>query len=226
MAKNKLTRILTSEDKEVNKTFGSNGVLSRLFRKMLGDLNIGPSKFSSLLQEYILDARNKVPANKKDQTSMRGNLTKEFARPQMTWKVFCKAMRFLQIGKIEFVIKAHHAKTKGKTSLHSTVVDFGGPIEADDAFEEAIQQAEYAIKQVETPGTVPVVQYGIKAEHGHIRRARASLHSDTVVGDDPPPHYNENDKPFDNTFHEVDYLDNPLPPLSTTIRTSQHEHRT
>jgi hypothetical protein len=131
MARNKLTRILMSHNKDIDKTSGANGVLSRLFRQILWDLNIGPARFGSLLQDYIQDARHGVPNNKKDQTSMRGNITKEFSRAQMTWKVFCKGLRFLQITKIELVIKAHHANPikigneMCRTTIHSTVVDFG-----------------------------------------------------------------------------------------------------
>lgn len=123
MAKNLISKILAATDKGVNRTSGANGVLARLFRQMLLDLGISHSKWSTLMYDFITDVKNGVPNNKKDQTSMRGNLTKEFARPQMTWKVFCKAMRFLQICNIEIVIKARHLN--GSTSLHSTSVDFG-----------------------------------------------------------------------------------------------------
>ena len=136
MAKNKLNRILTSPDKDIKKTFGANGVLSRLFRQILWDLNIGPNRFGTLLQEYILDARNGVPNNKKDQTSARGNLTKEFSRPQMTWKVFMKAMRFLQIVRIEFVVKLHHRSPSKPPTLHSTVVELGERQEFDEQDDE------------------------------------------------------------------------------------------
>lgn len=124
----------------VNKTYGANGVLSRLFRQMLLNLNVGDgSRFGALLQAYILDARHGVPNNKKDQQSMRGNLTKELSRPQMTWKVFCKALRFLQIVKIELSIKAYHED--GRTSLHQTTVDLGRRRDMHE-FNEALEQPE------------------------------------------------------------------------------------
>jgi len=127
MAKNKLHRMLAAPDKEVKKTSGANGVLARLFRIILLDLNVTPSRFGSLLQHYILDPRNGVADNKKDQTSARGNLTKEFYKPQMTWKVFLKAMRFLRIKKIVFVVELHHSGPGDKTTLHSTEVNLGDP---------------------------------------------------------------------------------------------------
>lgn len=137
--KNKLTRMLNAPDKEISKTYGANGVLSRLFRTILKDLNIGGIRFGAYLQAYILDGRHGVPANKKDQTSMRGNLTKEFARPQMTWKVFCKALRFLQLVRVEITLHAHHRN--GKISVHHTEVYLG---EKDEAYEfnEILEQSE------------------------------------------------------------------------------------
>lgn len=136
---NKMNKILMSPDKDVTKTSGANGVLSRLFRQMVLDLGIGPSQFGSLLQDYILDARHGVPNNRKDQTSQRGNLTKEFSRPQMTWKVFCKALRFLQVLKIDIIIKAHHEN--GMTTIHSTAVDFGRRIDLN-RFDKELEQTE------------------------------------------------------------------------------------
>jgi hypothetical protein len=187
MAKNKLTKILTAPDKDIKKTFGANGVLSRLFRQMLLDLNIGPSRFGSLLQEYILDPRNGVPNNKKDQTSMRGNLTKEFSRPQMTWKVFCKALRFLQIKKIEFVIKAHHRI--GKSTIHSSVVDFGGGQQEIDIIDAGLDEQGMALK-------------------AHHRNGKASLHSAAMEIDLDEPDDNEGERnPLIGTQYEVQYLD-------------------
>lgn len=156
--KNKLHRMLQAPDKEIGKTHGSNGVLSRLFRQMLLDLNIGGSRFGSLLQDYIQDSHHGAPLNKKDQTSMRGNLTKEFSRPQMTWKVFIKALRFLQLIKIDFVIKAYHAN--GKETLHSTTVVLGSRSETRE-FHEQLEQDE----NQEHPGETVAVLDHFREKH-------------------------------------------------------------
>ena len=196
MAKNKLTRILTAPDKDVKKTFGANGVLSRLFRQMLLDLNIGPPQFGHLMAQYLADPRNAVPNNKKDQTSMRGNLNKEFSRPQMTWKVFCKALRFLQITKIEFVLQATRAT--GKPTIHSTVVDFGGKL----PIAEIDQEAKDEVKRLDTLEMEnDLTRMAVKVTHKH----GTSLHSAPVDFD-----LNEPDNPketFINTPYEIPYLD-------------------
>lgn len=123
MKPNKLSKMLASESKGMEKAYGTKGILTKLFRQMLQDLNIGPARFGKYLQDYIMDSRYGVPNNKKDQTSMRGNLVKDFSKPEMSWNVFCNALRFLQIVKIEFAVKAYHAN--GQTSLHSVVANFG-----------------------------------------------------------------------------------------------------
>jgi hypothetical protein len=123
MPKNQLSKILEDPHRYVGQVHGANGILASLFRQMLGDLNISIARWGSLMADFISDARNNVPNNQKDRTSMRGNLTKEFSRPQMTWKVFCKGLRFLQITKIELTIRAHHPN--GRTTSHSTVVNLG-----------------------------------------------------------------------------------------------------
>jgi hypothetical protein len=196
MAKNKLTRILTAPDKDVKKTFGANGVLSRLFRQMLLDLNIGPPQFSILMAQYLADPRNAVPNNKKDQTSMRGNLNKEFSRPQMTWKVFCKALRFLQITKIEFVLQASRAV--GKPTIHSTEVNFGGrlPIaEIDNETKGEINRLDSLEMEDD------LTRMAIKATHKH----GSTIHSAPVDFDLHEP---ENPKEsFINTQYEIPYLD-------------------
>jgi hypothetical protein len=139
--KNRLARVLTSPDKGIGRTYGANGVLSRLFRQILFDLNIAPIRFGQLMQEYLLDPSNGVPPNKKDQTSMRGNLTKEFSREQMTWKVFCKALRFLQFLRVELVLRCHHRN--GTISEHKTDVLLRTADEDEGVtFEDQLNQPE------------------------------------------------------------------------------------
>jgi hypothetical protein len=129
MAKNKLVRLLNDPTKGMYETYGINGILAHLFRRMLHDLNVNTLRWGSLMYDFITDPRNGVPDNKKDQTSMRGNFVKEFERRQMTWKVFCKAMRFLQMVRIQLIIRAHHRN--GEVTEHSTFVNFGAAEEQD-----------------------------------------------------------------------------------------------
>ena len=76
---------------------------------------------SALLADYVRDKRNKVPDNRRDQSSIMGNLTKELSRPDMTWKVFCKGMKFLQFTRFEICLKCY--KRDGSHSVHTLPVD-------------------------------------------------------------------------------------------------------
>lgn len=103
MARHKLLTILQRSDKGMSATHGVAGTLSRLFRKMMVELNITPMKFSALLADYVRDKRNKVPDNRRDQSSIMGNLTKELSRSDMTWKVFVKVYDFFSLLDLRFV---------------------------------------------------------------------------------------------------------------------------
>lgn len=105
----------------------SSSVLSRIFFNM--GMELGLSSFTSwdrLMDQYINDARNCIPRNKKDQSSARGNLQKELSKPEMTWKVFLKGIRFLGIISFEIKIIAKHAN--GKQTVHSHNVNLGTPV--------------------------------------------------------------------------------------------------
>lgn len=118
MASNDLFRLLNSPDKGVGRTFGTNGTLSRLFRQILRDRRIGPEKFGSLMYDYLNDPSNRIANNRKDRTSARGNLGMALTQDKMTWKVFCRGLKFLKIVKIDIAIRAHYAN--GQEEIHQT----------------------------------------------------------------------------------------------------------
>ena len=118
MASNDLFRLLTSKDKGVGQTFGPNGTLSRLFRQILRDRKIGPEKFGSLMHDYLNDPSNRIPNNRKDRTSARGNLGMALTQDKMTFKVLCKGFKFLKIWKVDIAIRAYY--TNGQEEIHET----------------------------------------------------------------------------------------------------------
>lgn len=134
MAGKDLFKLLTSPDKGVSRTFGSKSLLSRLFRQLMKDLNVGPERFGALMRDYINDPRNHIPRNRKDMTSARGNLGAALSKPQMTWKVFCKGLAFLKIWKIDIAIRVYHSngkKTDHYTSM--TLTEYRKPEEDTEA---------------------------------------------------------------------------------------------
>ena len=123
MAKNPMMKLLTSPDKGISQTHGPNGVLARMFRTVLHDENILPFKYMDLMDSFIRENQSGVPANRVDLTSWRGNLTKELSHDRISWKVFCKALRFLRAMKFEFKLVIHWRD--GRVTEHSTHVDLG-----------------------------------------------------------------------------------------------------
>lgn len=107
-----MSQILTSPDKKENETYGVGGVLARLYRRILANLNINGGVWNALMFDYLSNPDNRIPTNQKDRTSIRGNIIRELARPQMTWKVFFKGLRFIQV--VEFDITVGLKLRNGK----------------------------------------------------------------------------------------------------------------
>lgn len=178
---------------------GITGVLAKMFRNIVHELGVGPSQWDHLMDQYlnkelrILEDRRRerlirqggvetpeqVDTNRRDRTSLRGNLNKEFKRKIMTWKVFCKGMRFLQFRRFKFVLIAEHVN--GKVTEHSMIVSFedvNHEIDAPDDPEEGgdgdaiVSAAGDILVDVpkgslvddideDTPGAVPVEQLAL-----------------------------------------------------------------
>jgi hypothetical protein len=144
MARNQVMRLLGQADKGASGTYGAGGVLSRLWRQQLKDLGINIQRWNDLMYKFVTDPRNGYPNNKRDQQSARGNLTKEFARPQMTWKVFMKAQRFLGVKDLTIAIECNFID--GRRSVHSAPVNFGLPTPAptNGFIQEVRQEPNFA----------------------------------------------------------------------------------
>ena len=126
-------RLLDDPEKQIHMTYGVHGALAKLWRRMLSDLRINGFRFSVLMDKYLRDPKNHVPNNKSDRTSNRGNFNKEFSHPQMSWKVFCKGMKFLLVDDMEITVKARHAD--GTVTIHELFVPLNSEA-FDNEFEE------------------------------------------------------------------------------------------
>ncbi len=123
MAKNPMMKLLAAPDKGISRTHGPNGILARLFRTILYDEDITPFKYIELMDTFIRENQSGVPKNRVDLTSWRGNLTKELSHDRISWKVFCKALRFLRAMRVEFKVTIFWHD--GHVSSHVAPVDFG-----------------------------------------------------------------------------------------------------
>ena len=113
---------------------GSASVLTKMFFVIMGNMGVNETRWNHLMTNYILDKSNCIPNNTKDQSSARGNLSKELLKKKQTWKVFCKALRFLNIVKFDFVIRAHHQ--------NGTITESVVPVSFGDMVHESMDDSE------------------------------------------------------------------------------------
>lgn len=159
MPKNQMTKILENPLRHENMARGYGGILAGLFARIIYEMGISVPRWLSLMNDFVHDSQNSKAENQKDRTSMRGNLTKEFSRDQMTWKVFIKGLRFLQIQKIQLTITAYHAN--GKVTQH-----ISKPILLGDRL-----NLEEFLRSVDTPDDAELAEYAEKAQNA-IRNAK------------------------------------------------------
>ena len=95
-------------------------ILAALYRNILKKLGIENMAFDKLMECFLRDPRNGIPANIKERSSARGNLRKELLRDYMTWKVFCKGLRFINVPRFSITICLHHRN--GNKTYHETTV--------------------------------------------------------------------------------------------------------
>lgn len=118
--------MLQAPDKGMSQVYGTKGVLSRLWRKILFDTQVNVAEWFKLMDLYVKDKRNEVPDNRRDQSSHQGNLAKELVREKMTWVVFCKALRFRRIFRFDIYVRLYHQD--GRITTHSIPVYQDGSI--------------------------------------------------------------------------------------------------
>lgn len=96
----------------------SSGFLSRIFLKTLEkrlgtDINRVDQertlleRWNALVNAYLRDPKNSVPQNNEGISAARGNLTKELLKPGISWKVFIKGLRLMQVVRIDFYFRFH-----------------------------------------------------------------------------------------------------------------------
>lgn len=134
--------LLNDPDKRVRE---ARGVLTVLWRQLLFVLSIDGWRWDKLMRKYLADPRNGIQNNSRDRSSARGNLNKELKKDDMSWRVFLKALRFLDTVRVVFTVKITiqdgrtftvSAKLKDRAPLlPETTTSSGGdhpPVESDE----------------------------------------------------------------------------------------------
>lgn len=116
-------RILAGRHPKRNYSTEPGGVLSKLFDLICLDITdqngFTPGQWKELVDQWTSSAHNTHKANAVNDKS---NTNKEFRGGKMTWKVFCKGMRFLEITNFTLYITAY--RTDGLISNCETSVNF------------------------------------------------------------------------------------------------------
>lgn len=98
--------------------------LARLFRQLLSQCGADTqAEWNMLLHKHVTDMRNAVPQNKKDMATTRGNLQKELLKSEMTFNVFLKGLRFLELNKVDINIVGH--RKNGEVFTGSITIGLG-----------------------------------------------------------------------------------------------------
>lgn len=131
-----ISRMLDDPNKESHKTYGSVGLLSKLWRIILKDNNVTMYTFSQLMDRFINDPKNRVPNNPRERFNNRGNLNKEMSNPSMSWKVFCKCLTFMGFTDVRVTIEARHES--GKITTHRAMMNMKDGLKEVPLFEEEL----------------------------------------------------------------------------------------
>ena len=107
---NKRKEILGLPDKGSSR---SREVLVKLFRDMLGDLQIREDTWDRLLKHFLSDPANGISQDPKERSSAQGNLNKALFSDTMTWRTFVKGIRVLIYLLVYARIEIHYQRPNG-----------------------------------------------------------------------------------------------------------------
>jgi hypothetical protein len=122
--------ILSDTDKGVKE---ARGVLAVIFRQFLKIRGITGYVWERLMTTWLDDPGNGVEDNSRARSTARGNLNSALRRPDMTWRVFMRALEFLRAARVDFIVKVTWFDGSTDT-VTARLKDLSGPMrrESDD----------------------------------------------------------------------------------------------
>ena len=126
-------------NKTERRTGTVSGILSAMFAKIAsatigtnqsadGRLHWNTARWEYFMAKYLHDPRNAIPQNRSDLSTERSNLNDALNNKNMSWKIFCRGLRFLRIESFTITIDTKHGN--GEKTVYSMPVDLG--IETND----------------------------------------------------------------------------------------------
>ena len=118
--------VTTSEKEIMISTSDTNNVknsLSDIYYGLLFDLNISKDKFNNLLDSYLSLFSNDVFNTLNEKLNEKRKLLTQIFNTTMTWKVFCKGIKIINVVKFKMVFTL--IDKDGKTLIHEQVITTG-----------------------------------------------------------------------------------------------------
>ena len=109
---------------------GAGGKLSGYWASILQDRNIGPEQFDNYCLKFVNKQRKDIENSKVASYFIKGNLRRELTKPTMTFKVFIKGLRVIEVK--SFMLTANLIFITGKTSIHQIEVDLSADSAEDN----------------------------------------------------------------------------------------------
>lgn len=85
-----------------------------------------------LMEKFLNDSSNGIPANGKDRSSARGNMNKALRSGTMSWKIFKVALKFLGAHRVKFQVAIDWGPNSPITVHHITRNLKGTPLKPDE----------------------------------------------------------------------------------------------
>jgi hypothetical protein len=192
-----LESILKADDKHKDE---ARGVLARMFRQILGETNTRPGEWTGLMNRYLSDPNNRIPANGKDRSSTRGNLNKELSRKSMTWKVFRKALRFIGATHVTLQLTLDWVKRPSTVHIMHIPMDVQLEDENDDddtdyvAGPAPVQQSLFPLEPELTPEQREAKRRELAASVVDFSEALAQLDNDPLSREPLLQHKKDDDE--------------------------------
>ena len=98
-------RVLSADDKQIgNVQKNANGLLAAILRKLFYDMNLSPMAYEQMIENYLA-TQNGGEVNRLEKTNTRSALNNELFADAITFKVLIKALKILQMDKVEIEIR-------------------------------------------------------------------------------------------------------------------------
>lgn len=108
------------------RTGTSNAILAGLWRRILSDHGIGPTRLSDIVNQYCLKIKD-IDSVVRQQYC--GNVITDLCSDQITWLTFKRGLASLGVSKATLVFTLHHLNCRTR---HTLILEFGDPVKLEE----------------------------------------------------------------------------------------------